>query len=232
MVYSFKIGQVITLGGGIFQYANYKINVDNGRGSSWCVYRRYSDFVDLHKLICIEANDSVIALSIELPAKEVGLLYSASKSVSDKRKVDLEKYLKSLVEIDAKSLPKCLNKFIDNENNGVSGPQIQLGANKILKEAFLKTKYMKYNPVWSTKFCVLTKSGNLHVMKSMYDPTTKAVSNFTLSGDSLVITGRYDMVNYCDYVAAINPPILLIISVCLFPWLKCEVLRCICNSNF
>ncbi|XP_059170227.1 sorting nexin-13-like isoform X2 [Physella acuta] len=99
-------------------YAVFAINVHKKDPYSeeedvWDVYRRYSDFHDLHMILIEKFPELTIP---NLPSKTV--LKNMSQSFLEKRKKDLDKYLKNLMRADLlqhyQGLEELLNQFLHN----------------------------------------------------------------------------------------------------------------------
>lgn len=180
-----EIKGIFNFGGGLTYHTEYQIQV-RYHDQSWLIYRRFSDFANLHKHFVALAGgeEQFAAKDIPFPEKSyLGSILSTDKSVTEQRKVELQKFLTSSFEISDYYEDAEVAKFLDVENKGVSGIQREFGADKILKETFCKVKIIKqlFSVVWSLYFVVLLKDGTLYVLQSMYDESSKALMVWSLN---------------------------------------------------
>ncbi len=151
-------------------HADYKLEVSLNE-QSWILYRRYSAFENLHRsLITTYGEEKVKQLNLEFPEKlYTGSIAGSMKFIVDKRITQLQQYIDKLLSIDGTSSISAVMVFFDIQNKGLSGLQVQLGGNKVLKETFAHTKLIKnYVGAWGTSFIALLSSGSIVVLGSMY----------------------------------------------------------------
>ncbi len=184
-----KIVGSINIGGALNVHADYKVEII-WNGSAWCIYRRYSTFEGLHaSLVSNYGADKVKALNLNFPDKSYsGSTMGSLQYFVEKRIVLLQQYLDTLLAIDGTIEISAVKVFFDLNNKGLSGLQVQLGGNKILKETFARTKLIKnLLGTYGTSFVALLKSGSVVVMQSMYDNLSNAEININITGGSAIV---------------------------------------------
>lgn len=178
-----KIVGSVNLGNVLNLHVDYKVDV-KVEGTAWSIYRRYSAFENLHKSLTTNyGEEKMKELNLLFPEKSYsGSIVGTFKSYVTQRTQQLQNYLNTLLAIEGTGDIAAVGVFFDLENKGISGMQIQLGPQKILKESFARTKFIK-NLVgaWTTSFVVVLTSGNIVVLPSMYDNTSKAECNINIS---------------------------------------------------
>lgn len=197
-----KIVGSVNLGGVLSLHVDYKVDVKVD-GTSWSVYRRYSAFENLHKnLTANYGEDKMKELNLLFPEKSYsGSIVGTFKSYVAQRTQQLQNYLNTLLGIEGTGDIAAVGVFFDLENKGISGMQIQLGPQKILKESFARTKFIKnYVGTWTTSFVVVLTSGNVVVLPSMYDNTSKAECNINIAkgSASVVPTARNNSITITE----------------------------------
>ncbi len=175
---------------------HYKIEIMYN-GYQWFLYRRFSDFDTLHKNILKSFTLEQLKLSpITFPDKA---LASTFKFIIDKRIIELNEYIKKILSYENMDSNEYITTFFDVENKGVSGLQVQYGENKIAKETFAKTKCNKtYHLLWTTNFIVLLKTGELLILNSIYDNTSKAEMNLIVSDCTITPKARNNSIIITD----------------------------------
>lgn len=189
---SIKIIGHFNVGGGIFSYhTEYQLQVA-AEGSTWVIYRRFNHFSNLHlKLLSILGEDEAKTVLQPLPDKSpLGSYFSTSDSFTTSRKAGLQNYLESLVQINDENVRREVLVFVDVDGKGLSGAVKEFGANSILKEAFAKSRQGSIANLWSITYVVLLKDGRLFIMKSMYDESAKAVSQWNLRGGEIRVVPK------------------------------------------
>lgn len=183
-----KLIDSFNVGGGLDYHTDYKLSVTKD-GEMWNVYRRYSSFEGLHKML-IEAlgEERILELGLVFPDKAfLGSSFGTFRSVVEERIKNLRIYLNSLMAISEIADNRILHIFLDCDNKGISGMQVELGASKILKESFVKTKIFQKFGFWCIRFVVLLRTGTLLVLNSMYDGLAKPLVRIELTNTRDVI---------------------------------------------
>jgi len=167
-------------------YTSYKIDVQCN-GESWSVYRRFSEFLKLHKqLVAVMGEEFFKTAEIVPPEKTVG---SNFKSVVVKRQDELQTYLFKILSIDEIDKQTSVTKFLDFESKGLSGAAKDLGQNQILLETLASVKPCKdVMELWQSSYVVLTKSGTIFVLRNLYDSVSSPLVSFSLVNGDVTVT--------------------------------------------
>lgn len=193
------------MGGGFNAHTDYQIKVVqtttvNEAGSSndsqhWTVYRRYSNFQDLHsKLVNVFGQSSLDQMRLSLPEKSyTGSFLATSKVIVQSRKELLQDYLNSLMVAEPLTNNILINHFLDTENKGASGLCRQFGSAKIMKETFAKTCIFKsIEGLGWLRYVVLLRDGKLAVLRSKYDDMKDAQLLFDLTQGQIIMKPQSD----------------------------------------
>lgn len=190
MPISVKISGIVNVGTGISYHTDYKLEVAIN-DKRWTIYRRYRAFEVLHENLLKELGETVYPVQF-LEKQYVGSYASTLKSFTDDRMAKLQQYLNAIVIIEDVVESKHLTDFLDCDHLGLSGVVRELGAERVLKEAFVMTRVTKNLPpalgIWCIRFVALLNSGSLVVLASAYDDCTKAIARMALvNGQTTVV---------------------------------------------
>ena len=185
----------------IFTHTHYKLDVSlllhggpNGI-VQYALYRRYSQFrrlfEDIEKIYGKEALESA---GLIIPEKKImGAYYSTFKSVVDARTVQLNTFLSTLLAFERIELHECVQQFFDIRAQGTSGPAKELGKNNIIKEALAQVKPgLSSIEFFSSSFIIITKTGYLYVLKSMYDNIRDSILELFIANASVIVDAKED----------------------------------------
>lgn len=127
----------------------YTINITVG-SVSWTVSHRYKDFVELHEVLI---SDHCIAKEM-LPQKK--LIGNRDPEFVEKRKTNLEIYLRTVVSYLQKAMPMVLVKFLDFDKYDITYI-LQSMAQKFYVDGdshLRKSSEYTFNPLFvSSPFC-------------------------------------------------------------------------------
>ena len=103
----------------------------------------------------------------------------------------LQRFLDGIQQFDDYTQHGVYGQFLDCKNKGLSGVQIQMGKNKVLKEAFANTRYIKnFVGIWKMRYVAILKSGTIIVLRSMYDASSNAVVSLSLTSGDVTVTPK------------------------------------------
>jgi hypothetical protein len=190
MPISVKVAGHINLGTGVTYHTDYRLEVCVNE-KRWTVYRRYKAFEDLHEGLAKTLGETAFAVQF-LDKQYMGSYVSTLKAFTDERMAKLQQYLDSIIVIEDVVETKHFTDFLDCDHLGASGVVKELGAERVLKQAFVMTRVTKSLPpalgIWCVRYVVLLNSGSLIVLGSMYDDSTKAIVRMAMvNGQTTVV---------------------------------------------
>ena len=185
----------------IFTHTHYKLDVSllvhggpNGI-VQYALYRRYSQFRRLYEDIeRIYGKDSLVNAGLIMPEKKLmGAYYSTFKSVVEARTSQLNTFLTVLLAFERIEFHECVQQFFDVRNQGTSGPAKELGKNNIIKEALAQVKSgLSSIEFFSSSYIIITKTGYLYVLKSMYDNIKDSILELYVANASVIVDAKED----------------------------------------
>lgn len=190
MPITIKILGTINVGSGTQFHTEYKLDITIN-DKRWILYRRYSAFEDLHTKLLVDPGEEIMTVSF--PEKiYVGSYFSTVKQITADRHSKLQQYLDAIIIVEEITDSKAFSDFLDCDHLGLSGVIKELGAERVLKEGFIRTRITKNLPgilgVWSTNFVVLLSSGSIVVVNSVYDDSSKAICRMALVNGQTTVT--------------------------------------------
>jgi hypothetical protein len=190
MPISVKIANFVNVGSGTSYHTDYRMDVViNDR--RWTVYRRYSAFEQLHLSLVKDLGEEV--MTVKFPDKVyVGSYAATLKAFTEDRMVKLQQYLDSILIVEDIVENSHLTTFLDCDHLGLSGLVKELGAERVMREAFVETRITKNLPaalgLWCNRFVVILSSGSIVVLNSVYDDSNKALLRMALvNGQTTVV---------------------------------------------
>lgn len=191
MPISVKVARSINVGSGISYHTDYLLEISIN-GKIWSLYRRFSAFEDFHKKLLVEIGPE-IPFGVKFPEKiYVGSYFGTLNLVTSDRITALQQYLDAVIIVEDAVDSRSLSDFLDCDHLGLSGMTRELGADRVLKEAFVCTRISKNLPevlgLWCTRFVVLLSSGSVVVLNSVYDDSVKAITRLALVNGQTTVT--------------------------------------------
>jgi hypothetical protein len=106
--------------------------------------------------------------------------------------VKLQQYLDSILIMEDIVESRPMTMFLDCDNLGLSGMVKELGAERVVREAFVETRITRNLPaalgLWCNRFVVILSSGSIVVLNSVYDDSNKALLRMALvNGQTTVV---------------------------------------------
>jgi hypothetical protein len=187
-----KIVRNLPLGGALLAYTVYGIDVTH-EGSTWCVYRRYSEFEKLHSVICHDVGEEFAAQTYLLPEKSIQAKFL--KEAIEKRGIELQKYMDDILSNEEICCKDYLLEFFDCNCKGISGAQKDLGSSLLYETLGYAKPCVSLIELWMSCFIVMSKQGTIFILRNMYDGISDAIVAFPLTGRevhiSVPITAKY-----------------------------------------
>ncbi|KAJ1423379.1 hypothetical protein B484DRAFT_451898 [Ochromonadaceae sp. CCMP2298] len=90
---------------------------------------------------------------------------------------------------------RVLETFFDFERRGSSGAEVELGRDKILRQAFIRTRVSRRLSalgLWGVEYVVLLRTGYLVLLHSMYDRVTEAWHRIPLAAGQTQVLPKSD----------------------------------------
>jgi hypothetical protein len=192
-------------GGGVNFHAEYHLQiVPEDSTASWTIYRRYSAFEKLHWCLFKKLGEEKMKeFDLVLPAKNYfGSRLNTFNDTMAQRKIELQTYLDIMLAKEEFSDDVDFFEFVDVAGKGMSGIILEVGADKVIREAFVRVKILKSFPIgiWEWCFLFLLRDGTLYVLSSKYDRRQKALATWMLTGQDVRVVPNAS--NYCIAVSS------------------------------